>query len=126
MYHSILKIRTEAGKEERGLREMSIMGTMRAIIPITRFNKGEANRIFEEVEADGTKIVMKNNRPACILMSPGDYETLMETLSNYILREEAESRMAGYKPEESMSQEEVMKSFGITEADLEEVDVEIE
>ena len=41
--------------------EMSVMGVMKAIAPITRFNKGEANRIFDEVEAGGTKVVMKNN-----------------------------------------------------------------
>ena len=66
--------------------EMSVMGIMNAIVPITRFNKGEANRIFDEVESSGTKIVMKNNRPTCILMAPEKYETLMEMLSDYILQ----------------------------------------
>ena len=32
------------------MNEMSVMGVMRSIVPITRFNKGEANRIFDEVE----------------------------------------------------------------------------
>ena len=50
------------------MNEMSVMGVMRSIVPITRFNKGEANRIFDEVESSGTKIVMKNNRPACVLL----------------------------------------------------------
>ena len=58
-------------KEERLMSELSVMGVMKAIVPITRFNKGEANRIFDEVESGGTKIVMKNNCPACVLMSPG-------------------------------------------------------
>ena len=52
--------------------EMSVMSVMKSIVPITRFNKGEANRIFEEVEHCGTKIVMKNNRPACIIFAPFD------------------------------------------------------
>ena len=73
--------------------EMSVMSVMKSIVPITRFNKGEANRIFDEVEASGTKIVMKNNRPVCILMSPAQYETLMEMLSDYITREEAERKI---------------------------------
>lgn len=106
--------------------EMSVMGIMNSIVPITRFNKGEANRIFDEVEASGTKIVMKNNRPACILMSPGQYEALMEMLSDYIMQEEANSRMAHFNPEETLSQEEVMESLGITDADLADVEVEIE
>lgn len=106
--------------------EMSVMSMMRSIVPITRFNKGEANRIFDEVEASGTKVVMKNNRPACILMSPGKYEALMEMLSDYIMQEEAEERMAHYDPQETVSQEEMMESLGLTKGDLENVDVEIE
>lgn len=106
--------------------EMSVMGIMNAIVPITRFNKGEANRIFDEVESCGTKIVMKNNRPTCILMSPEKYETLMEMLSDYILQEEAERRMASADSEKAMSHLEVMESFGITEMDLDRTEVEIE
>ena len=106
--------------------EMSVMSVMKSIVPITRFNKGEANRIFDEVEATGTKIVMKNNRPACILMSPSQYEALMEMLSDYIMREEAERRMADHDPKQSLSQEELLKSLDLTEADLDDVDVEIE
>ena len=106
--------------------EMSVMSVMKSIVPITRFNKGEANRIFDEVEATGTKIVMKNNRPACILMSPSQYENLMEMLSDYIMREEAEHRMYDYDPAKSLTQEEMMKELGVAAADLDDIDVEIE
>ncbi len=82
--------------KERGvltmMSQMSVMEMMKAMVPITRFNKGEASRIFDEVEASGTKIVMKNNKPACILMSPEQYESLMEMLSDYILLDEAKKR----------------------------------
>lgn len=70
--------------------------------------------------------VMKNNRPACILMSPGKYEALMEMLSDYIMQEEAENRMSHFDSKEVMSQKQVMDSLGITEADLDDVDVKIE
>lgn len=106
--------------------EISVMGVMKTIVPITRFNKGEANRIFDEVQASGTKVVMKNNKPACILMSPEKYEALMEMLSDYILQEEAEARMERFEPGETMSRQEVMESFGITDADLSDVEAEIE
>lgn len=106
--------------------EISVMNIMKSIVPITRFNKGEANRIFDEVEASGTKIVMKNNRPACILMSPAQYETLMEMLSDYIMREKAERRMIDYDPKESINQEEMMKSLGISPDELDDIEVEIE
>lgn len=106
--------------------EMSVMSVMKSIVPITRFNRGEANRIFEEVESGGTKIVMKNNRPACVLIAPDKYEALMEMLSDYILEEEAKKRMEHYDQQETVTQEEIMKEFGITQDDLDAVDVEIE
>lgn len=106
--------------------EMSVMSVMKSIVPITRFNKGEANRIFEEVEHCGTKIVMKNNRPACILMSPAQYESLMEMLSDQIMLEEAQNRMAHYDPSHSLTQEDMLKELGLTEADLNDVEAEIE
>lgn len=108
------------------MNELSVMSMMKTIVPITRFNKGEANRIFDEVEKSGTKVVMKNNRPACVLMSPTKYESLMEMLSDYIMQEEAESRMTNYNPEEVVSQEELMAELGISNADLDDVEVEIE
>ena len=108
------------------MNELSVMGVMKSIVPISRFNRGEANRIFDEVESGGTKIVMKNNRPACILMSPNQYESLMEMLSDYIMQEEAETRMAHYNPEETMSQEDMIRELGLTRADLDDVEVEIE
>ena len=52
--------------------EMSVISVMKSIVPITRFNKSEANRIFDEVEASGTKIVMKitaRSASSCLLLS---------------------------------------------------------
>ena len=108
------------------MNEMSVREVMKSIVPITRFNKGEASRIFEEVAATGTKIVMKNNKPACVLMSPDKYETLMEILADYALLEEAQSRMEHFDPTETMPREKVMESLGVTQEDLDVVDVEIE
>ncbi len=96
------------------------------MVPISRFNKGEASRIFEEVEASGTKIVMKNNQPACVLLSPAQYESLMEMLSDSILYAEAEKRMSANDSSEDMTHEAVMKELGITQEELDEIEVEIE
>lgn len=106
--------------------EPSVMSIMKSIVPITRFNKGEANRIFDEVASSGTKIVMKNNRPTCVLMSPEQYASLMEMVSDYLLQEEAENRMAHYNQSASLSQEEMMRELGIAESDLDDIEVELE
>ena len=50
----------------------------------------------------------------------------MELLSDYILLDEAERRMAGFDAGKTVSQAEVMREFGLTQADLDGVDVELE
>lgn len=106
--------------------QMSTVGMMKKIVPITRFNKGEANKIFDEVQSTGTKIVMKNNRPACVLVSPEQYESLIEMLSDYLLLAEADRRMAANNGAENISHEDMMRSLGITREELDAVDVVIE
>ena len=106
--------------------QLSTIGMMKKIVPITRFNKGEANKIFDEVQSTGTKIVMKNNRPACVLVSPEQYEALIERLSDYLLMAEADRRMAVNQDAENISHEDMMRSLGVTREDLDAVDVEIE
>lgn len=113
-------------KEVIVMDQISTVGMMKRIVPITRFNKGEANKIFDEVQSSGTKIVMKNNRPACVLVSPEQYEALVEMLSDYSLFMEAEQRMAANHDEENIGQEEMMRSLGITQDELDSIDVEIE
>ena len=70
--------------------------------------------------------MMKNNRPACVLMSPEQYEALIERLSDYLLLAEADRRMAVNQDAENISHEDMMRSLGVTREDLDAVDVEIE
>lgn len=105
---------------------VSILNIMNSMVPISRFNKGEASKIFDEVASSGTKIVVKNNQPACVLLSPAQYESLMEMLSDSLLYTEAEKRMAANNDSENLSHEAVMKELGITQEELDEIDVEIE
>lgn len=60
------------------------------------------------------------------LIPPGQYESLMEMLSDFILKEEAESRMEHYDASENMTQERIMEEFGISQRELGEIDVELE
>ena len=99
---------------------------LRSIIPISRFHKGEAAKIFDEVADAGVKIVVKNNEPACVLLSPQKYEELMEEVEDVYLGSIAEKRLSD-KNAVYHSMEDVMKSCGITQADLDAMDdVEIE
>ena len=108
------------------LSKMVIRDIINAIIPISRFNKGEANKIFDEVKQSGYKIVMKNNTPACILVAPEKYEEMTEQLENYALFLEAEKRMKNAASNDFISEKAVMEQLGISEADLEASEVEID
>jgi len=99
---------------------------LHSIIPISRFNKGEANKIFEEVAQSGYKIVVKNNKPTCVLLTPDNYEQLMGIVEEHYLFLEAEKRMKNAKDSDFISSETVMNSLNITEKDLADVEVEIE
>lgn len=50
------------------------------IIPVSRFHKGEAEKIFEEVEKAGTGFVIEDDRCICVLLSLERYELIMEML----------------------------------------------
>lgn len=52
---------------------MTVDNVLNAIVPISRFNKGEAGKIFDEVKSGGFKIVVKNNVPTCVLITPEKY-----------------------------------------------------
>lgn len=104
----------------------SISNVVNSLVPISRFNKGEANKIFEEVKETGFKIVLKNNSPACVLLTPEAYEELLETLENYRLFIEAEKRMEKAKTEDFITADKAMQELGIKESDLEGTDVELE
>ncbi len=99
---------------------------MRSIVPITRFNRGEASKIFDEVESSGMKIVVKNNKPACVLLSPERYDEIMELLSDQLLLQEAEKRMADVNEGEWVTQDEMMKELGISKDALDDIEVDIE
>ncbi|MCD7784410.1 MAG: type II toxin-antitoxin system Phd/YefM family antitoxin [Oscillospiraceae bacterium] len=95
-------------------------------VPITLFNRGQAGKIFEEVRRDGPKVVIKNNAPECVLISPEDYVKLIDELEDAKLLAIATERMAHFDPDKLISQEEIDREFGFTEDDLADIDVDIE
>ena len=48
-----------------------------SVVPISRFNKGEAGKIIEEVKKEGVKVITKKNKPVCVLLSIEVYDELV-------------------------------------------------
>ena len=96
-------------------------------VSITQFNRGHAGQIFEDVRKNGTKVVMKNNAPEVVLVSPEEYIRDQKELEDLRLLVMAQERLARYDPSTLISQDEVDRRFNITEEDLkgyEEVEFE--
>ncbi|HPJ03618.1 MAG TPA: type II toxin-antitoxin system Phd/YefM family antitoxin [Candidatus Limiplasma sp.] len=96
---------------------LSLKSVMNNIVSITRFNRGEASKIFNEVAVSGTKVVLKNNTPACVLVSPQEFAEWMEQLENYALLQEASQRIAKSKGKQ-YTEKDVMTLLGISEDEL--------
>ncbi len=56
----------------------NVLHVINNMVSFSQFNKGMAGKIFNEVKKTGLKIVVKNNAPECILMSPAYYMALID------------------------------------------------
>jgi len=99
---------------------------MNSVTLVSRIIKGQAAMIFNEVAKSGVKIVINDNKPACVLLSPEMYEDIMEKLGDMDLIMEVERRLED-DDGVTIPFHEVLAGNGLTEADLADwEDVEIE
>lgn len=97
------------------------------LIPISQFNRGQASHIFDRLHTEKQLIVLKNNQPSAIILSPEEYARLTEIEEDYLLLLEANKRLAENDSRQNVSLDAVMDNLGITEDELEETeDIEIE
>ncbi|MDR0294076.1 MAG: type II toxin-antitoxin system Phd/YefM family antitoxin [Oscillospiraceae bacterium] len=94
-----------------------------AFVPISRFNRGEAGRIFDEVRSAGCKIVVKNNAPVCVLLAPEQYREMMDLIEDHYLLALAEERMKNGSGV-TYPAAEVYARLGIKEDELNEIPME--
>ena len=73
-----------------------------AFVPVSRFNKGEAGKIIEEVKQDGVRVIIKNNAPECVMITVEEYDRLMKLADMTV-------RMTQSKEDEERRQEFIKK-----------------
>lgn len=100
----------------------SVISAITNTIPISQFNRGLAGKIFSEVKAHGSKVVMKNNSAEAVIVPPEEYVELMNSLNDYLLLTMAVERMEKYDPSTLISEEEMDNLLGIREDELDAVD----
>ena len=97
----------------------SVVSAICDTISISLFNRGLAGKIFSDVKKSGPKVVMKNNTPEVVLMSPEEYLRLMDEVNDARLLMIAADRMDHYQSASVISQEDMDHRLGISESDLE-------
>ena len=99
---------------------------LNSLVPITQFNRGQASRIFDRLHTESQLVVLKNNQPAAVILSPEEYARLSEIEEDYLLLIEATKRLADNNAP-TTPMDEVMKELGITDEEIDAAeDVEIE
>ena len=66
---------------------------LQSLVPISQFNKGQAAKIFDRLHSEKELIVLKNNQPSAVILSPEEYTRLTEIEEDYFLLLEANRRI---------------------------------
>lgn len=101
---------------------MNIRSAIENTIPISSFNRGLAGKIFEEVKRQGAKVVMKNNAPECVLLSPEEYINLLDEVNDARLLTIASERMSHFDSSTVVTQDQVDQEFGFHPSDYEDLE----
>ena len=88
-------------------------------VSISDFNRGLAGRIFDDVKSNGSKVVLKNNTPECVLLSPEEYSRLMDEVEDARDLMLAKSRLESINEIEVISKEDIEEAFKINFDDIE-------
>ena len=99
---------------------------MNSLIPITLFNRGQASRIFDRLQSESQLVVLKNNQPAAVILSPEEFYRLNEIEEDYVLLLEAVRRLVN-NDAPATSMEAMLEELGISQDEINNVeDVVIE
>ena len=100
---------------------------LQSLVPISQFNKGQAAKIFDRLHSEKELIVLKNNQPSAVILSPEEYTRLTEIEENYFLLLEANRRIEENGDKKTVSLDSVMDHLGISKEELldaEDADIE--
>ena len=100
---------------------------MQSLVPISQFNKGQAAKIFDRLHSEKELIVLKNNQPSAVILSPEEYARLTDIEEDYFLLLEANRRIEENGDKETISMNNLMHNLGVNEEELTDMeDIEIE
>ena len=92
-----------------------------SMVPISQFNRGQASRIFDRLHTENQLVVLKNNQPAAVILSPEEFYRLSEVEEDYNMLIKALVRLER-SDSKTYSIEDVMKELGINTKDIDNAD----
>ena len=103
----------------------NLVSAIDGMFSVTDFNKGKANQIFDSIKTNRIGIVVKNNKPECILLSPEEYKRIMRIIEDHEDYSLALQRLSNNDMSQALSSNEVF--FDVADDDLKQIgDVEFE
>ena len=91
---------------------------LNSLVSITQFNKGQAAKIFDRVKTERHLVVLKNNLPSAVILSPDEYARISEIEENYNLLLMAEERLSNGSVKNAVSEAEAMNMLGLSNDDI--------
>ena len=92
--------------------------TAPSLVPINQFAGSQAARVFERLHQENQLIVLKDDQPAAVILSPKEFSRLSEIEEDYQLLLEANKRLANNIDATTLSREQLMRELNITEAEI--------
>ena len=106
---------------------MAMTNILNSLVSITQFNKGQATKIFDRLKKEKRLVVLKNNTPSAVILSPEEFERISEIEENYNLLLKANERLTKNNLEKAVAETEVLYQVGVCKEDIDNAeDVEIE
>lgn len=72
---------------------MTVAKLLSNMVPISTLNHGGASKTLEQVSDGNPVVVLKNNQPAAVIITPSDYTRLTEAEEDFALYQEAMERL---------------------------------
>ena len=90
---------------------------LQSLVPVAQF-RVQADEIFGRLRSGKELIVLNNDQPSAIILSPEEYVRLMEIEEDYYLLLEADKRLRDHGNKKTDSFDSVMRDLGISESEL--------
>lgn len=101
---------------------VDLRGMIGRLISVSDLSRGMASKIIQQVGKNREQyIVVKNNKPEAVILSVDEYTELLEVRENFELLQMANARMKNFNQLETLSHDDILKHYDISEEKLDKL-----